>query len=175
MSDSQDLFFMRDPWVYNPDEKPPARQDAHQGFDTRALHAGWRPLMDLEGFRSFVPPIVPSMTYPYERFEKIPYPVYGRTKTPTAALLEERLASLEGGEACLSAASGSQALFNLIFTLARPGDNVVTTLEYLWRGLQTGCHHLSRALWCRVSLCEQPGRPSFLGSGDRCQDQTCVG
>jgi cystathionine beta-lyase/cystathionine gamma-synthase len=125
---------MREPWVYNPGGKPAVREDAGLGFDTLALHAGWRPDQDLESFRAFVPPIVPSMTYPYQCFDKIPYPVYGRTKTPTAALLEERLAALEGGEACLSAASGSQALFNLIFTLARPGDNVVTTLNIFGEG-----------------------------------------
>ena len=100
-------FFMRDPWEYDPKTKPEAHPDTHLGFDTRALHAGFHPLEDLEQFRSFVPPIVQSMTYPYECFDKIPYPVYGRTKTPTAALLEKRLASLEGGEAALTAASAS--------------------------------------------------------------------
>ena len=130
----KDLFFMRDPWVYDPEEKVKPRPDAHLGFDTRALHAGFDPLGDLESFRSFVPPITPSMTYPYTSFDKIPYPVYGRTKTPTTALLEERLASLEGGEAAVTAASGSQALFNLIFTMARPGDNVVTSLNTFGEG-----------------------------------------
>jgi methionine-gamma-lyase len=129
-------FFMRDPWAYDPEARPAAahRPDAHLGFDTRALHAGFHPLKDLDRFRSFVPPITPSMTYPYERFDKIPYPVYGRTQTPTTGVLEERLASLEGGEAAVTAASGSQALFNLIFTLARPGDNVVTTLNTFGEG-----------------------------------------
>ncbi len=131
---SKDLFFMRDPWVYNPKTEPPQRSDKNLGFETRSLHAGFHPLMDMEQFRAFVPPIVPSMTYPYKQFDEIPYPVYGRTKTPTAALLEERLASLEGGEACLTAGSGSQALFNLIFNIARPGDNIVTTLNTFGEG-----------------------------------------
>ncbi len=131
---SENQFFMRDPWVYNPEEKKHQHPDDALGFETRALHAGFHPLMDMEQFRAFVPPIVPSMTYPYQEFDKIPYPVYGRTKTPTAALLEERLASLEGGEACLTAASGSQALFNLIFNIARPGDNIVTTLNTFGEG-----------------------------------------
>ena len=130
----KELFFMRAPWQYDPEAKPGTRPDAHLGFDTRALHAGFHPLRDVERFRSFVPPIVQSMTYPYERFDKIPYPVYGRTKTPTASVLEERLASLEGGEAAITAASGSQALFNLVFTLARPGDNVVTSLNIFGEG-----------------------------------------
>lgn len=127
-------FFMRDPWVYDAKARPVVRQDADLGFETRALHAGFQPLGELEPFRSFVPPMVQSMTYPYERFDKIPYPVYGRTRTPTTAILEERLASLEGGEAAVTAASGSQALFNLISTLARPGDNVVTSLNTFGEG-----------------------------------------
>ncbi len=130
----ESLFFMRDPWTYNPDEQLSPRPDAGQGFDTRALHAGFHPLDDLERFRTFVPPIVQSMTYPYQRFDEIPYPVYGRTQTPTNAILEERLASLEGGEAALTAASGSQALFILIFTMVRPGDNVITSLHTFGEG-----------------------------------------
>lgn len=129
----EDLFFIREPWIYDPDYKN-AQPEQIQGFDTIALHAGFKPLMDMEGFRGFVPPIVPSMTFPYRQFDRIPYPVYGRTKTPTAALLENRLAALEGGEACLTAASGSQALFNLIFNIARPGDNIVTSLNIFGEG-----------------------------------------
>ncbi|HEX9115678.1 MAG TPA: aminotransferase class I/II-fold pyridoxal phosphate-dependent enzyme, partial [Anaerolineae bacterium] len=98
------------------------------------LHAGFRPLENTERFNTFAPPLIPSMTYPYERFDKIPYPVYGRTKTPTAGVLEERLAALEGGEACVTAGSGSQALFNLLFTIARSGDNVVTSLNIFGEG-----------------------------------------
>ncbi|MGB2955562.1 MAG: aminotransferase class I/II-fold pyridoxal phosphate-dependent enzyme [Anaerolineales bacterium] len=127
-------FFMRDHWAYDPDSKTPQRSDAHLGFDTRALHAGFNPHESTKDFRSFVPPIVQSMTYPYETFDKIPCPVYGRTKTPTNSVLESRLASLEGGEACITAPSGSQALFNLIFTMARPGDNVLTSLNVFGEG-----------------------------------------
>ena len=127
-------FFMRDPWKYNPKIKQARRQDACQGFNTRALHAGFHPMKNVEQFRSFVPPIVQSMTYPYETFDKFPDYIYGRSKTPTVSVLEERLASLEGGEATVSAGSGSQALFSLVFTLARPGDNVVTTLNTFGEG-----------------------------------------
>ena len=128
------LFFMWDHWAYDPDAKTPQRSDAHLGFGTRALHAGFNPHESTKDFRSFVPPIVQSMTYPYETFDKIPCPVYGRTKTPTNSVLESRLASLEGGETCITAASGSQALFNLIFTMARPGDNVLTSLNVFGEG-----------------------------------------
>ena len=127
-------FFMRDPWIFDPTIQQPERADSNLGFDTRALHAGFHPLQDQESFRSFVPPITQSMTFPYKTFDEIPCPVYGRTRTPTNSLLEERLASLEGGEACITAGSGSQALFNLIFTIARPGDNIVTSLNVFGEG-----------------------------------------
>ena len=130
----QKPFFMREPWEYDREAKPKARPGAHLGFDTRALHAGFHPLKNVAEFRAFVPPIVQSMTYPYERFDKFPDYIYGRSKTPTVSVLEERLASLEGGEAAVTASSGSQALFNLIFTLARPGNNVVTSLNIFGEG-----------------------------------------
>ncbi len=133
MSDDKH-FFLREPWIYDKKAVQPIRGDAADGFETRSLHAGFNPMHDQNDFRSFVPPLVQSITFPYETFDKIPCPVYGRTRTPTNTVLEERLASLEGGEACLTAASGSQALFNLIFTIARPGDNVVTSLNVFGEG-----------------------------------------
>lgn len=129
-----ELFFMRQPWAYDPGCQRPARPDDEWGFATQSLHAGFRPIVNMGRFNTFTLPIVPSMTYPYERFDKIPYPVYGRTKTPTTSVLEERLAVLEGGEACVTAGSGSQALFSLLFTIARPGDNIVTSLMMFGEG-----------------------------------------
>jgi cystathionine beta-lyase/cystathionine gamma-synthase len=155
----KELFFMRKPWSYDPEAKPRARDDAHLRFDTRALHAGFHPLGDLEPYRSFVPPITPSMTYPYTCFDQIPYPVYGRTRTPTTALLEERLASLEGGEAALTAASGSQALFNLIFTLARPGDNIVTSLNTFGEGYKQAADILPQRCNVQCRFVQEPAEP----------------
>ncbi len=127
-------FFMRDPWVFDPEKKQSQHSEVGLGFDTLALHAGFHPLKNVEQFRSFATPIVQSMTYPYETFEHFPDYIYGRSKTPTVSVLEERLAALEGGEGCVTAGSGSQALFNLVFTIARPGDNVVTTLNIFGEG-----------------------------------------
>ncbi len=127
-------FFLRDPWVYDPNQPASSAPDQQLGFDTRALHSGFRPLEDVNEFRSFAVPIIQSMTYPYECFERFPNYIYGRSKTPTVSVLEKRLAALEGGEACVTACSGSQALFQLIFTIARPGDNIVTTLNTFGEG-----------------------------------------
>jgi cystathionine beta-lyase/cystathionine gamma-synthase len=157
--DNEKMFFMREPWVYDQEKKPSRHEETHMGFDTRSLHAGFSPLMDLEQFRAFVPPIVPSMTYPYHQFDEIPYPVYGRTKTPTAALLETRLAALEGGEAGLTASSGSQALFNLIFNLARPGDNIVTSLNIFGEGYKQAATIFPERCLVESRFVENPGDP----------------
>lgn len=130
----ENKFFICEPWKFDPNFQRPATPNDKFGFETKSLHAGFRPDENLERFRAFVAPLIPSMTYPYQRFDKIPYPVYGRTKTPTADILEQRLASLEGGQAAVTAGSGSQALFNLIFTIARPGDNIVTSLNIFGEG-----------------------------------------
>jgi len=153
-------FFIRDPWVYDPAAPKPTRQDADHGFSTRALHAGFHPLKNQQEFRSFVPPIVQSVTYPYETFEKIPCPVYGRTRTPTNTVLENRLASLEGGEACLTAASGSQALFNLFFTLARPGDNIVTSLNIFGEGYKQAATIFPERCGVEFRFVENPEDPA---------------
>ena len=157
-------FFMRDPWVYDPAARPPQRADADLGFDTRALHAGFHPQQDLEAFRSFVPPITQSMTFPYKSFDKIPCPVYGRTQTPTNSLLEKRLASLEGGEACITAGSGSQALFNLIFTIARPGDNVVTSLNIFGEGYKQAAVIFPERCQVEFRFVQDPGNPAAWDS-----------
>lgn len=124
------------PWKYDHNYKARQRLDSGLDLETRALHAGYDPLADAANFRSFVPPLVQSVTFPYECFEKIPDFVYGRSQNPTTQVLEERLASLEGGEAAITACSGSQAVFNLILTLVSPGDNVVTTLYTFGEGYQ---------------------------------------
>lgn len=152
-------FFMRDPWVYEAKKKTAKTVDARQGFDTRALHAGFSPHQELESFRSFVPPIVQSMTYPYERFDKIPCPVYGRTKTPTNSVLEARLASLEQAEACITACSGSQALFELIFTIARPGDNIVSSLHVFGEGYKQAATIFPERCQVGFRFVADPGDP----------------
>lgn len=163
-----DRFFMREPWKYDPKQKPADPPGAGLGFDTRALHTGYHPLESVEDFRSFVPPITPSMTYPYQTFEEIPYPVYGRTSTPITKVLETRLAALEGGEACVTAGSGSQALFNLIFTLARPGDNVVTSLNIYGEGYKQAQSIFPERCGVDFHFVEDPGD---LSSWDAAVDQ----
>ncbi|TAN50770.1 MAG: aminotransferase class I/II-fold pyridoxal phosphate-dependent enzyme, partial [Rhodospirillales bacterium] len=51
--------------------------------------------------------------------------VYGRFGNPTVSLFEERLAALEGAEACRATASGMAAVFAALACQCRAGDRVV--------------------------------------------------
>ena len=107
-----------------------SRRNAGPGFSTRAIHLGYDPATE-KG--ALTPPIFMTSTYALEsaeagaemfRGERAGY-IYGRTRNPTQALLEERLASLEGGEAGLALASGMGAITSLIWSLVSAGDEVV--------------------------------------------------
>ena len=53
--------------------------------------------------------------------------IYSRFRNPTVKLLQERLSSLEGAEACLTAASGMAAIQAVLMSLTASGDHVVSS------------------------------------------------
>ncbi|MNJ07092.1 Methionine gamma-lyase [compost metagenome] len=100
------------------------------GFATRAIHHGYDPLAN-QG--ALVPPVYQTATF---AFPTVEYGAacfageegghfYSRISNPTLALLETRMASLEGGEAGLALASGMGAITATLWTLLRPGDEVL--------------------------------------------------
>ena len=50
---------------------------------------------------------------------------YGRSGNPTVTSFEQRLAAMEGAEACLATASGMAAIMLMCFSLLKAGDHVV--------------------------------------------------
>lgn len=50
---------------------------------------------------------------------------YGRSGNPTVSSFEQRLAALEGSEACLATSSGMSAIMLMCFSLLKAGDHVV--------------------------------------------------
>ncbi|MGE0801028.1 MAG: O-succinylhomoserine sulfhydrylase [Lautropia sp.] len=53
--------------------------------------------------------------------------IYSRFRNPTVRLFQDRLASLEGAEACLATASGMAAIQSMLMSLTRSGDHVVSS------------------------------------------------
>jgi len=109
----------------------PAARDAY-GFETRAVHAGAAP-DPATGARST--PIYQTTAYVFDdvdhaaslfNLHNFGY-IYSRLTNPTVAVLEERVASLEGGRAAVAAASGHAAQFLTFATLLEPGDEFLAS------------------------------------------------
>jgi len=108
----------------------PETKNTRPGFSTRAIHHAYDPYA---GHGSLNPPLYLSSTYAFPtvedgaaRFagEQAGY-VYSRVGNPTTNLLEQRIADLEGGEAALVTASGMGATTSLLWTLLKPGDELI--------------------------------------------------
>ena len=120
------------------------------GFETRAIHAGARPEA-ATGARQT--PIYQTTSYVFDGVDQAADLfnlstfgfVYTRLGNPTVAVLEERVASLEGGRAAVAAASGHAAQFLAFFTLLEPGDEFVASRN-LYGGSITQFGHSFRKL-----------------------------
>ena len=102
------------------------------GFATRQLHAGYSP--DPTTGSSAVP-LYQTTSYQFKSTEhaanlfalKELGNIYTRLMNPTTEVLEQRIASLEGGIAGLAASSGHAAQALAIFTLCNAGDHIVSS------------------------------------------------
>ena len=83
----------------------------------------------------------------------VPGNIYTRIMNPTNDVLEQRLAALEGGVAALAVASGMAAINYSILTLARAGDNIVTTPQ-LYGGTYTLFAHMLPSQGIEVRFAE---------------------
>ena len=112
------------------------------GPATLSLHAGQSPDSD-HGARAV--PIHFTTSYVFADAEQAasrfnlerPGHVYSRISNPTNAVLEERIAALEGGVGAIAAASGQAALHLAIVTLMGAGGHIVAS-----RALYGGSHNL---------------------------------
>lgn len=73
---------------------------------------------------------------------KVPGNIYTRIMNPTNAVLEERVAQLEGGVGALAFASGMSAITACVNTLAKAGDNIIATSQLYGGTYNFFCHTL---------------------------------
>ncbi|UCD52579.1 MAG: PLP-dependent transferase [Phycisphaerales bacterium] len=89
---------------------------------TRAVHGSDR--KDTT-FNSVMTPLYPSSTFYFDRLGENKGFDYTRSGNPTRRVLEDTLASLEGGSACVCTATGMAAVVGVLHLL-KPGDHVIT-------------------------------------------------
>ena len=105
--------------------------DRKFGIETLALHAGQIP-DPATGSRAV--PIYQTTSYVFDSTDHAASlfnlqtfgNVYTRLSNPTTAVLEERVAALEGGRAAVATASGQAAEMTAILTLCESGDHIVS-------------------------------------------------
>ena len=115
--------------------------DFHR-FDTRALHAGQQP-DPTTGSRAV--PIHQTTSYVFDSVDhaaglfnlEVSGHIYSRISNPTVAVLEERIAALEGGVGAVCTASGQAAMHLAVATLLSAGDHIVSS-----RNIYGGTHNV---------------------------------
>ena len=115
--------------------------DFHR-FDTRALHAGQQP-DPTTGSRAV--PIHQTTSYVFDSVNhaaglfnlEVSGHIYSRISNPTVAVLEERIAALEGGVGAVCTASGQAAMHLAVATLLSAGDHIVSS-----RNIYGGTHNV---------------------------------
>jgi O-acetylhomoserine (thiol)-lyase len=122
--------------------KPPA-------FETLGLHAGAHP-DPVTGARAV--PIYQTTSYVFQdadhaaalfNLERAGH-IYTRISNPTTAVLEERLAALEGGVGAICTASGMAAMHLAIATLLSAGDHIVASASLYGGTINLLTHTLPR-------------------------------
>ncbi len=119
--------------------------------ETIALHHGYTP----DEQHSVAVPIHQTTAYSFDNAQhgadlfdlKVAGNIYSRIMNPTCAVLEQRVAALEGGIGALSVASGMSAITYAIQTLAEAGDNIVSISE-----LYGGTYNLFAHTFPRMGL-----------------------
>jgi len=101
-------------------------------IETIAIHGGYTPESTT---KAVAVPIYQTTSYAFDDTQhgadlfdlKVPGNIYTRIMNPTTAVLEQRVAAMEGGVGALGVASGMAAVTYAIMTIAEAGDNIVTT------------------------------------------------
>lgn len=105
--------------------------DDEWGFATNAVRTGQSRTEEGEHAEAIFPTssfVFGSAAEAAARFSgEEPGNIYSRFTNPTVRIFEQRLAALEGGEACVATASGMSAIMSVCLGLLRSGDHIVSS------------------------------------------------
>ena len=126
--------------------------------DTIAIHGGYETDATT---KSVAVPIFQTVAYEFDDAQHgadlfnlaVPGNIYSRIMNPTNDVLEQRVAAMEGGLAALAVASGMAAINYAILTLAKAGDNIVSTPQ-LYGGTYTLFAHMLPSQGIEVRFAE---------------------
>ncbi|WP_319379798.1 aminotransferase class I/II-fold pyridoxal phosphate-dependent enzyme [Thiomicrorhabdus sp.] len=118
-------------------------------LESIALHTGYKSEATT---RAAAVPIYQTTSYTFDDTQygadlfdlKIPGNIYSRIMNPTNAVLEERVAAMEGGVGALAVASGMTAITYAVQTIAQAGDNIISTSQLYGGTYNLFAHTLPR-------------------------------
>ena len=122
------------------------------GFDTLQVHAGSRP-DPTTGARQT--PIYQSTAFVFRdadhaaalfNLQEVGY-IYSRLTNPTVAVLQERIATLEGGAGAVCCSSGHSAQIMALFPIMGPGRNIVVSTRLYGGSVTQFSHTIQRFGW----------------------------
>jgi O-acetylhomoserine (thiol)-lyase len=122
------------------------------GFDTLQIHAGARP-DPATGARQT--PIYQTSGYVFRdadhaaalfNLQEVGF-IYSRLTNPTVAVLQERIATLEGGVGAVCCSSGHAAQIMALFPLMMPGKNIVASTRLYGGTVTQFSHTIKRFGW----------------------------
>lgn len=127
-------------------------EQRNPGFNTLAIHAGAQP-DPATGAR--VTPIYQTTSYVFDNAEHAASlfkleafgNIYTRIMNPTQAVLESRVAALEGGTAALAVASGHAAQFLAFHVLMEPGDEFIASRQLYGGSINQFNHAFKKFGW----------------------------
>jgi len=134
-------------------------------FETIAVHGGYQPDPTT---RAVAVPIYQTTSYAFDDTQhgadlfdlKVQGNIYTRIMNPTTAVLEQRVAAMEGGIGALAVASGMSAITYAIQTIAEAGDNIVSAAT-LYGGTYNLFAHTFPQLGIEVRFADPSDPDSF--------------
>ncbi|KZL16714.1 Methionine gamma-lyase [Pseudovibrio axinellae] len=144
--------------------------DSTPGFDTLAIHAGAQP-DPTTGARAT--PIYQTTSFVFDDVDHAASlfglqafgNIYTRITNPTTAVLEERVAALEGGTAALAVASGHAAQLLTFHAIMTPGCNIVAS-KRMYGGTINQLNHSFKSFGWEVKWAEDLDAQSFADQID---------
>ena len=126
------------PWGYQPINERP-EPDWELNSQTKSVRAG----LARSGFGETSEALYLTSGFTYSTAEEaetafkdeLDHYLYGRFANPTIGMFENRLAELEGAEACIATGSGMSAMFASVACLVEKGDRVVASASMF-----SSCH-----------------------------------
>ena len=137
-------------------------------FSTKALRTGATPEINRASIQT---PIFQTVSYVFESTDhaasvfnlSVATPIYTRLNNPTNGVLEQRLATLEGGIAAVVTASGQAALATTFLTILQSGDHLVSSSS-IYGGSYNLLNHTLRKFGIHTTFVDSDDPSNYLSA-----------